>query len=350
VDSIRWPTVALLVLGFATTAQAANQLYVGSLIIESFGNDAAGAFYGIPFGLHCNSLYGTTTWVSSPPASCTPVERMQGAPLTGSGIVGLTESGPAGFRIKAAASSLGGLRRTATGSFPYHPRYIYSYTYATLENRAGRFSSGGGPGDFSLPYKVGATTVAKVIIKAGPNQFGGVMRLLGSMRTRWGYYRSCPELSCVPFSGISYGTIDWRYDLVGATAMTVGGIVTGPYIGTATGTVMYSGLDVTATLVAKATRFPWTTGTVTVTATRPGLGDTVLARRGYDNRTPLGKGTIQLVSPLLTHWLQPGLSKETGGIGILRLQFIPEPEPLLLLLVALCGLGILSRIRTRGAR
>jgi hypothetical protein len=68
---------------------------------------------------------------------------------------------------------------------------------------------------------------------------------------------------------------------------------------------------------------------------------------GYDNRTPLGKGTLQLVSPLLTHWLQPGFSKETGGIGILRLRFIPEPEASLMLLVGVCALGILLRIRAK---
>ena len=29
---------------------------------------------------------------------------------------------------------------------------------------------------------------------------------------------------------------------------------------------------------------------------------TVLRRAGYDNRTPLGSGNIQLVTPSLTHW------------------------------------------------
>ncbi len=54
---------------------------------------------------------------------------------------------------------------------------------------------------------------------------------------------------------------------------------------------------------------------------------------GYDNRntTMMGgvtnaKGIVQLVSPTLTRWLQPCCKFETGGVGILRIKFIPEPQ------------------------
>jgi hypothetical protein len=93
-------------------------------------------------------------------------------------------------------------------------------------------------------------------------------------------------------------------------------------------------------------RFPWTTGTATVTVMSTGkAARTFEVRKGYDKRTPLGKGTIQLVTPLLTRWHGTPLERWTGGVGVLRFRFVPEPENWLLLAASLSTLGILYRGR-----
>jgi hypothetical protein len=70
--------------------------------------------------------------------------------------------------------------------------------------------------------------------------------------------------------------------------------------------------------------------------------------RGYDNRTTVsGKGTIQLVTPVLTRWLQPALKLETAGIGILRIKFIPEPQTWAMLVAGASLLCVGARMRRR---
>ena len=99
-------------------------------------------------------------------------------------------------------------------------------------------------------------------------------------------------------------------------------------------------------LILSGSRFPWTTGSVTVTAIGRGPYKTVHYAKGYDNRSPTsGYGTIQLVSPTLTRWLQPCCNFETGGIGILRIKFAPEPQAWVMLLAGASCLGVLYRWR-----
>jgi len=94
-------------------------------------------------------------------------------------------------------------------------------------------------------------------------------------------------------------------------------------------------------------RFPWTTGSVTVTAADRGPHKTVHYAHGYDNRTPMsGRGTIQLVSPMLTRWF--GYTDyETGGIAVLRIKFLPEPQTWAMLLAGVSLLGVGYRLRGR---
>jgi hypothetical protein len=97
-------------------------------------------------------------------------------------------------------------------------------------------------------------------------------------------------------------------------------------------------------------RFPWTTGSVTVTATERGPHKTVHYHRGYDNRntiTPTGTGTVQLVTPVLTRWYQPAANHETAGIGILRIKFLPEPQTWAMLVAGASLLGVAHRMRGR---
>jgi len=430
-------------LALAVSAQAANQQYVGSLVIESFGNDVVGgtlaseffSIFAMPQGLQCNPLHPRCPSASTPVTltnmgakvfnplgeSCVPIGYfgattrpakgattgsvhyrnpgfftpsglpkatrctafstvsaatlcpfprttldpdcgyatvpltthspkrgpvMKGAPLTGEQIVTLFGTGPAGFAVKAAPTSpvkvpgpTGfGLRRTTFGEFNAIFPYLYSYTYATLRNDAGSFFAGGGPGSFNVKYSQGANTVAQAKVTAGPNKFGGVMRLLGQLTTRVCYFRN---------GGCSLGGADWLYDAIGAKAATVGGVVTQGFVTTKTEMYYHTNLMQTNTLFISGSRFPWTTGTVSLTARYRGPHPTVEVRKGYDNRTPLGKGTIQLVTPLLTRWLLPGSNFETGGIGIMRLQFVPEPGRLLLLVGGLATLVLLYRMRAR---
>ena len=99
--------------------------------------------------------------------------------------------------------------------------------------------------------------------------------------------------------------------------------------------------------MAKGERFPWTTGTASVTATGRGPHKTLEVRKGFDLRTAGGGGTIQLVTPVLTHWLQPSANFETGGIGVLSFTFAPEPRVWLALASGLSMLAVLYRARRR---
>jgi hypothetical protein len=109
----------------------------------------------------------------------------------------------------------------------------------------------------------------------------------------------------------------------------------------------HTALHVTSTINVEGSRFPWTTGSVTLTATGRGPHKTIHYSQGYDNRTASGKGTIQLVTPVLTRWLQPSVNYETGGIGILRIKFVPEPQTWAMLVAGVSLLGVGYRMRGR---
>jgi hypothetical protein len=115
-----------------------------------------------------------------------------------------------------------------------------------------------------------------------------------------------------------------------------------------------AGLPLTGTTRVYVDAFPWTTGLVVVSGIR-GAYPTLIVRSGYDHRTPMGSGTIQLVTPHLANWIGQDCpfsgcaprSETTGAIAILRLRFAPEPSSWLLLLAGLGGLGALHRLRCR---
>jgi hypothetical protein len=295
-------TLAMLgLLGVATAAQAGTQLYSGSLIVEAFGRDEGTpsypySYFGAnPLGAYCNT-YEQGTY-------CGTTTLREGAPLTGMGAA--VTDGMGGFTLPASD-----LTRITAGSFAYFFPYLRSYSYATLTNQKGNFFAGGGPGNISLPYTVNGTKVAKVAAKQGSNPlggFGGTMQLLGAYRSRGVYFRT-------DLQTVEYQQINWGWDILGASAM-----------GTGMGTYYFPrSTFVRRPWIAKNTALRWTTGTVTATATGRGgplyYGNTQ-QRKGYDNRTPTGQGTIQLVTPLLTHWVKSALTTDTAGIAILRIAF-----------------------------
>ena len=106
-----------------------------------------------------------------------------------------------------------------------------------------------------------------------------------------------------------------------------------------------SGYPITSTVYASL--FKWTTGTVAVTA-RGGTFPTVLGRNGYDNRTKMGSGVVQLVSPMLTKWVGEGTSA-TGAVGIMKVSFAPEPSEWMMLASGVSMLGLMVH-RRRGKR
>ncbi len=370
--------LTLLLLGFAASANAGVQLYSGEIIVHMRGSDVAGNFVAVPFGRHCNTrpyhtahtamfYYGGQTYTLTIPkfggqvpvidtdgdsipdvaAGCAPASLQVGLPLMGSGSLATTGSAsttrtgsnPRGFTIPKSNLS----RVTSGASFLLttwlplpvaNAPFNFEIEYADLRNDAGGFAKSGGPGGFTVSHK------ARVHVNAGKNQFGGTMRLLGQYHTNRGLETATTSVGATP----------WNLQYIGAGAATATGVVTGglKYYTMATrayryvGTFGYSPRSVTVSV------FPWTTGTAEVTASG-GPQATVLKRTGYDNRTPAGAGSIQMVSPALTRWKNLYGDYYTGSIAVMKLQFVPEPEAWLMLVAGICTLALLYRVnRQRG--
>jgi hypothetical protein len=257
-----------------------------------------------------------------------------GVPITGTWGATTTTSGAFNF---AAAPANGGVRVTGgVGEFPVFYGYGYSYTYVNLKNQTGVFGPGSGPGDFSLARKNDG-----IYMKQGTAKFGGTMTMLGAYTTKVCYYR---------LGGCSLGSNDWRYDAIGTSAQTSNGVVTNGRLVTYVAKHYNTALQQFSTIYVYGSRFPWATGSLTVTATGRGPHKTVHYAHGYDNRnttTPSGKGTIQMVSPVITRWLQPAVNFETGGIAILRIKFVPEPQAWVMLVAGASLLCVGARMRRR---
>ena len=271
-----------------------------------------------------------------------------GKPVTGSwGAHTTGVPGKGGFNFAAAPANPGrGIRTTAqVGEFRALYPYLYSYTYATLRNDVGVFGPGSGPGSFNIKYYAGGNPVAMINVKQGAAKFGGTMRMLGALTSKVCYYRA---------GGCSLDEPNWRYEAIGASAQTYNGVVTKGYVATSWvgGNYFECFFYGLRCWLVSGPRFPWTTGSVTVTATGRGHHKTVHYAQGYDNRitTMTGgvtnvNGTIQLVTPVLTRWLRPSHQFETGGVGILRIKFVPEPQMWATLVAGVLLLGVATRMR-----
>jgi len=365
----------MLILGFAASANAGLQLYSGEIIVHMRGSDAAGNFIGIPFGNHCNTnpyhaehtamfsytnpirtytltipKFGgavpviDTNFDSVPdvPAGCGPTSRKAGLPLTGNGVLATTgasstthtAANPRGFTLPRS-----GLSRVSSGASLLSTTWIpipggvfpfkFEIEYADLRNDAGGFAKSGGPGSFTVSHS------ARVHVTAGKNQFGGTMRLLGEYRTNRGDEAGSTSVGATP----------WNLQYIGAGAQTsMGSVIAGlKYYTMISRPYRYPGKFAYSARSATASVFPWTTGTVEVTALS-GPQATVLKRTGYDNRSPKGVGTVQMVSPMLTRWKNSMGDYHTGGIAMMKLQFVPEPKVWLMLVAGICTLGLLYRL------
>ncbi len=372
-----WRTfgLTLLVLGFATSADAGIQLYSGELIIHTRGSDAAGNFIGIPMGRHCNTrtyhaahttmfsysamvytltipkfggqvpvIHTNSTGGPDVASGCGPTSLQAGMPLTGTGNLSTTgntstsrtPSNPRGFTLPMSGLA----QLTAGGSFlettwlplPIANAFFnFEIEYADLRNDLGVFGNNGGLGNFTVAHG------AKVKVTAGKNQFGGTMRLLGEYYTNRGLESVTTSVGATP----------WNLQHIGAGAATTMGKVTGlKYTTMISRPYRYQGKFGYSPRTAIISVFPWTTGMAEVTASG-GPQATVLTRTGYDNRTPGGAGNVQLVSPSLTRWKNPYSDYYTGSIATLRLSFVPEPGSGLMLTAGIVALSALYRVNRR---
>ena len=286
-----------------------------------------------------------------PPGDPLRGKVMVGAPVQGAGYATLLTGG-VGFKIPAALKATPpyttwdkkGMRRNTTGSFTNIPPYLYSYTYATLRNDDGEFGPGKGffatnavASTVAFTNRAGGADVATVKVNKGTSSFGGVMRLLGQFTTKVCYFYG---------GGCALGYGSWRYESVGDAGIKnkAGTIVTESFTTSFTFVYYNTALQTNSKYTVVPQRFPWTTGTVTVSATGRGPHKTFHRRTGFDNRVA-GLGSVQLVSPILTQWLgaTPAQQFETGGVAVLNFQFVPEPGVLVGLVAGLSLLGVLYR-------
>jgi hypothetical protein len=182
-------------------------------------------------------------------------------------------------------------------------------------------------------FPVYSGTKARVAINPGANRFGGTLQILGAMGAKRAH----------EYQGkIFVGTGGSFFGALGPPCS-----ITCYVIGGAAG---YFGYQQYETSKGDATTpsvtpvgFPWTTGTVSVTATA-GPFPTRFRRSGYDNRTANGLGTIQMVAPQIVKWDFPNRSapwdRYTGAIGILRLKFVPEPSGWVMMIAGVAFLSI----------
>jgi hypothetical protein len=314
----------------------------GELIVHTLANDQASGttfpfdlpfFIARPLGSRCNPTNGGM--------ACGTATLNQGAPLIGT--IGFTPSPasyPPGFTLPRSF-----LVANTTGSLPLYSPYEYVSTYAPdARNEQGFFGPGFGPGKRTVTFPGSGGPGARVAISPGANQFGGTMRLLGSIGAKRAHsYKNKPFVG----TGLS------SFEVLGSEC-TITCYVTG-----AQSNFQYHQYQ---TAMGKATTasitslgFPWTTGEVSITATG-GPFPTLFRRNGYDNRTAKGLGTIQMVAPQLVRWEFPNREtpwdRHTGAIGILRIKFVPEPSGWVMLASGLAFLMMIygwQRIRRHSA-
>jgi hypothetical protein len=324
----------ILTVGLASSASAEPAMFQASLDIILIGTNATPTdpttrHFHLPLDVVCNPYFpGGTT--------CSPAMVENGTPLTGSGTANVIGSAPAAFTLPKGA-----IARSFSGAFPtLYPTYrgsfvsgqLYNDSVVTTSGGAGFFSAGAGAGSLTHAYSPASHGAAR--IAAGARNFGGLMGLLGEVSLFRDFYFTPPVAGSVP--------IVTGFGVVGIT----------PVIGrsnanTANKTrhMLYyeRGRYRSAAYPVVATGFRWTTGKV-YAYDSVGRYASQFTLAGYDNRSPMGLGTIQLVTPFLAHWATSPAPDHVAGIASLRIHFVPEPHAALLLAA---GVGLLAALRRR---
>ncbi|MCZ6857937.1 MAG: hypothetical protein O7F70_08060, partial [Gemmatimonadetes bacterium] len=335
----------------STPAPPQPSLYDASLIIHAFGTETStgtastqitSTFTALPLGYDCRDRYPYTVYGAPATHWCSASILQKGHPATGMGVLGIGWGATRPILMPQSAFGVNGV----TGYLPvgYVPATTYSHTYATFANAAGTFFAGGGPAAGRGTHRrVGQwprDISAGWVVHEGENGFGGTMRLLGKLGAiaGWGEW--------------SFGSNTWvgtsSWNMIPALGRSKHD-AQNPYTNTGTFKSGEYGNIITLTKIGTGT--PWTTGSVTVYVNYVYPNSdyypyTIIRRAGYDNRNASGIGTIQLVTPALTHWL--GSEFSTGHIAILKLKFVPEPRAALLLAAGVGVLVVLRRVSRRG--
>ena len=322
----------VLALSLGVPASAGPAMFQASLDILWIGTNTGpggvtARHFHLPLDVNCNPYFpGGIT--------CEPATVENGVPLTGSGTATVIGSAPAAFALPKGA-----IARSFSGAFPtLHPTYLGSFVNGQLYNDsvvtpaggAGFFSPGAGAGSLMHIYSPSSHGVARII--AGARHFGGGMGLLGEVSLFRDLYFTPPVLGSVP--------IVTGFGAVGIT----------PVIGRSNATTASTARHVlyyergryrSAAYAVVATGFRWTTGAV-YAYDAVGRYASRFSLAGYDNRTPMGLGTIQLVTPFLAHWAMSPAPDHLAGVASLRIHFAPEPHAALLLAA---GVGLLAALR-----
>lgn len=230
---------------------------------------------------------------------------------------------------------------------------------AAVQNGAGAVATGTG---ISATQAIGAQQIGAV---AGPNRFGGSVKILGNGDTLLGF-NSIPAFGLPSAIGVIpvplVVGVDGGVSTMGATiptnqvsAMAVFKVVTnptaqrvpgGPVPGTGAPNYPFQGF-------ATGLGFRWTTGVVTA---YDNLGDfrTTRTRTGSADFNPTGmtSASLQLVAPSI---LRLGVQNLTTlGIAVtseLSIKFVPEPASAAMIGVGASAVGLLLlRERRRSAR
>lgn len=358
-------SVFIITLLWLAEAAAGPRLYDGTLIIHTGGNDTitgtstpftTNRFIPIPLGQECLSgqaknketrdfvtYYGAPTTFTKPTRGgnhCPEGINQFGHPLTGFGTIHTTGAAsttrptesPRGFTIiRGDISAV-----TSGASLPYAFPWLFSVHYLDLRNQRGEFCQGCGPGrygGFHMDLGARDDDRASISVRAGANKFGGTLQLLGT------HYSSAGDHSGYDTYVAKY---TWLFNYVGAAARMSEGAITGPALGSANNTYACWNFGCVVQTTVRAKAMSWTTGTVSV-AGLDGSFTTRMARAGFDNRDANGYGEIQMVSPHLTRWIFGPNSYHSASIGILRINFAPEPHEMLLLGAGLSLLLLLYR-------
>ena len=246
---------------------------------------------------------------------------------------------------------------TTSAMFPNHPAPIF-YTFSvqfSAYNEAGTMAAGGGAGDFSFcPTSVGPGVGActnpglaapspkngRIFASAGPNQFGGTMRLLGPglVGDFWRVaFPGAPSKTHVHFenpnAGVGQSKVGVFVDVPESSYMQTPNGAFGPLV---TGN-------------GSAAGGPWSTGYLLIQLSKNAVpSKQSVAISGSDSRTAMGNGNITLVAP----WLHNnGAGAPSTNIRGNQLTIsLPEPGAGLSVAVGALTLALIGLARARRNR
>jgi hypothetical protein len=385
--------ILALAFAIAAPAAAAPEMFAASFIWHAWSNDISSGtadpyldnyFAAVPRGWDCRTTEPYTTSGAKNPHYCTPNLVMFGHPATGQ------TATPGGWGGKMApARSIGsgtppritlqqsdftialytatwrttwpwGQENCCRGFLPNsYPAYLQTFTYATFVNAAGSFFANGGAVAAGYAKNLGGSGTGRYNnrtgmaakdkgtwrIQAGANAFGGAMGLLGKYGATGRYTN--PNFPGSIFTGVSsWPMVHPLGRLFKNTVYSYGGGGKTYWFNPYSKTDKWYYYGGTSTISAIGTGTLWTTGQVG-NFNKTGAYETSLWRTGFDNRTLGGKGSIQLVTPTLTHWSSPGFSTRSAQTGLLRIR-VPESGAVLLFAVGVAVLVVLHRVSRRG--